>query len=460
MTWRDRGYWALLAAVVFLWLNQSVPVPEWRKSQERVFGSGTASIAETLQYPFLFLYRKSADEELYFALANAMLGHETNEVVITKAREGSPPAFSLPIPPADGAWHAPYNEVPVEYPPLMVPFIIIPRLFTSSFKAYFWLFGALMALLLFISAFVVARARKIPARPAALWGSVGLLLHGAIAIERLDPVATLPIALSASALLREKRDQAAFWIGLAGAAKFLPILFVLPMLAIDPACLPAALRPETRREALARCLRFAGIAGGTFIAGLLPFFLFSSHALSDVLAYHGLRGLHGESFLGAFCAAWSLVFGDGHPAEHSFGSFNLVGAAPALLAKLLTPALVVALVALSAWLVKRRGVTVELTVLLCLASVWAFGKVFSPQYLTWALPFVPYLAVRRAWAPLAALFGLFFVSQLYFRGYFDAVYMLKPIGVITLIVRNGLLVALLWSLVKYSSIVSVEGNAE
>jgi len=75
--------------------------------------------------------------------------------------------------------------------------------------------------------------------------------------------------------------------------------------------------------------------------------------------------------------------------------------------------------------------------------LWLTSKVLSPQYLTWGIPLV--LAVpgragkRLAWIAIGAMA----VTQLYTRGFYDLVVEQAPIALVTLAVRQGLLVALL-----------------
>lgn len=83
-----------------------------------------------------------------------------------------------------------------------------------------------------------------------------------------------------------------------------------------------------------------------------------------------------------------------------------------------------------------------LAALATLMALWLGGKVFSPQYLTWAIP----LAVAmpgRGWRRVALALGVVLVlSQVYLRGFYDHVYNQWPAGVLTMVVRLAVLVAL------------------
>ncbi|NOU34762.1 MAG: hypothetical protein HOO96_43280 [Polyangiaceae bacterium] len=440
-----------LAFLLLFWMNQSIPLHEWEELKADVFVSGKASRFETLRYPLTFIYRRSADEELYFHLAGAVLGKAADRPLLTKAREGCGEAFQRPLPPSDGHFHAPYAEVPIEYPPIVLPFILAPRMLTDSLRYYCWALGAAMGACLLGAVAVLVRAllragdepRGI-SRRIVIVGAL-FLAHGAISIQRLDAVTALFLALAAAAWMSRAYTRLGFWLGLAAASKFLPILLLLPIVAADLQLLPSALaraRTDARRLARQAVARLVGVATLTFLAGLAPFFLFSRAALFEVLQYHGARGLHGESVLGSL---WALAV-IGQPAVHTYGSYNLSGRVPDFLAAVTMPLTLVALATFAAVMYRRPVSSPQrkgLVLLTALLLLWTTGKVFSPQYLTWGLPLL-LLVPRGASGRIMVLYGgLVCVSQVYFRGYFDAVYNLEPLGVATLFLRDVVLLALL-----------------
>jgi hypothetical protein len=83
-----------------------------------------------------------------------------------------------------------------------------------------------------------------------------------------------------------------------------------------------------------------------------------------------------------------------------------------------------------------------LVLLAGLTSLWLFGKVFSPQYLTWALPIVLALSDRIGRKVRWIYLGTLVVTQVYLRGYYDEVYNQSAVGVVTILVRQGLIAAL------------------
>jgi hypothetical protein len=104
-------------------------------------------------------------------------------------------------------------------------------------------------------------------------------------------------------------------------------------------------------------------------------------------------------------------------------------------AKITLPLALVAIGWLTLRASKRRPRPATAALTACIA-LWLTGKVFSPQYMTWAIPLVLAVPGRRlAWALVLAM-GL---SQLYLRGYYDLVAQGAVIGVLSVAVRQAIL---------------------
>jgi hypothetical protein len=189
-------------------------------------------------------------------------------------------------------------------------------------------------------------------------------------------------------------------------------------------------------------------------------FLASPGAVADLVRYHGLRGLQIESTLGALVGAGRIVLGTSRPSTISYGSFNLDGAFPDALARLTVPltlAGIAALVVLAARAARamparRAGdaadepARIERLACAALAGtivLWLTGKVFSPQYLTWGIPLVLAIPGRRGVQAIWVAIAAFAVTQLYYRGFYDQVFDQRPVGVITVLLRQAILVGLL-----------------
>lgn len=453
---------ALLAAfVACVWLNQSVGQKALEDLRDEVFADPSAHRFDYVRYPLLFLYRRATDEALYEVTAAAILGLPYDPEVLSYRGTSS---LDGPAWPADGHWHVPYREVPLEYPPPVLPFILLPKVLTHDFEHFAYAFGALMGACLLgamrMAIGISQRARAAVAVDDVAWrwtaGAVLLLAHGAIAIQRLDAIVALELALAVHAAVRRKAASTGFWLGLAAATKLTPLMLAPVLVAADWSW-------WRERRVL---LRGAASFGGAILLGLGPMFLASTSSFARLLHYHSARGLHVESALGTLYGTACALAGHPERATLDYGSFNFHTATADALAKSST-LLMLALIAFVSLRAARadhednetspdlerlgstalpEGHPARVRRIVCallagMIALWLGGKVLSPQYLTWALPLI--LAVPgRAVRPIA-LFGMLclLVGQIYFRGYFDYVYEQRPLGVVTMAVRLSLLVA-------------------
>src|SRR5258708_2590077 len=266
-----------------------------------------------------------------------------------------------------------------------------------------------MAALLLGSTHLAIRATpSIPSddRAARWWLAAALFLaQGGLLVERVDAVAAFFLSVALWGAVRRKPFLMGLGGGLAAAAKILPLLAVFPMMAAD-------------REAW-RTRPAIQAAGGMALgvaAGFVPMLALSPDGLGDFVRYHAARGLHIESTYGVALSAFGIATGHPRAATLSFGSFNLDGGAARICAQASAPLLLASLAALTAWLSRHRSRRTELErvdAIACaglagLSCIWLFGKVFSPQYLTWGIPFAVAASARR---PGAALVVAMAISQ-------------------------------------------------
>lgn len=449
--------WRALAVTSFIalvWLNQSVGGKDWEALRDRTFADPSAHVLDAIRYPLVFLYRRSPDEAIYFATASATLGKPYDASVLAGRGDSPLPPVTTPV---DGRVHVPYAEIPFEYPPPNVLFVVLPRLFAGTFKVYAWLFGAIMGALLIASALIGARlgarrdeqgARDERDEAARIF-AFGLLLlaHGALAIQRLDAIVALLVILMVSAAQRRQDTLLGFWGGLIGATKLVPIL-ILPALVVA-----AGVRAPRRLAMIA-----LGTAGGLAL-GLGPMIVLGRESLPLLIAYHSARGLHVESCLGVLYGAAKAALGVRERALFDYGSYNFHGPVSTLLARAAS-ALTLALVAVTTLAARPAPAPVPdpvpdpdpsrlvLTALAATTALWLGGKVFSPQYLTWALPLA--IAVPGpSWKRISLGLGVILVlSQVYLRGFFDHVYNQEPLGVVTMLVRLAVIALFFAALLK------------
>ena len=340
---------------------------------------------------------------------------------------------------ADAAAHGrlPYRDVTVEYPPLAFAAMLPPRLGNPDPASYSDAFRRLMGWCLALAAAATALAAAAAgARPwrvaaAGLLVALGPLLAGSVSLTRFDlwPVLLVALALWLAAARRD--TWAAALLGLGTAAKLWPIL-----------ALPSFLLLAARRggaPAVARAL------GAFTLAAAVPFAV--ALALSPSGLWHAItvqtgRPLQIESLGGAgLIALAQRGIGGPYTVVWSHGSQNLPGSGPDLVASLSTVALLaaLALVWLAAWRGVRRApddgsayARTAGTALAAVAAAIALGKVLSPQFVLWLLPFPLLVGRRPTWPVLLTLFALVATQIEFPRRYWD--YVALDHGVLTLLV--------------------------
>ena len=398
------------------------------------------------RYLLYLTYMRSDDEERYQAVASALRGLPYDHRRLNDRGTGTAAAIEAG-PPEDGHWHRPYTEVPVEYPIAMLPLVLLPSFVGgTSFEIYARTFGLLMTALLLAGAALAVRAQ--PGRDRReQWTAMACLLlaEGSLAVQRLDAVLALLLALAFWAAAERRPWTLGTALGLATAAKFLPLLLVAPLVAADW---------EAWASARARTRALVGFATAAAL-GFLPM-LFPPSALLDVLHYHGARGLQVESTWAVLIAAGKLLSGTAVPAEWSFGSWNLPGPLASFCAQLSMPVTLLLMALITVFLARvpkpaddlARRDRLALALLLGLAALWLSAKVFSPQYLTWGLPLVLGVSGSRGRRLTWLFFAVLVATQVILCGLYVFVFAVSWVGEIALLVRLALLIALVVALVR------------
>ena len=253
-----------------------------------------------------------------------------------------------------------------------------------------------------------------------------------------------PAALVAGALallLRGRGAPAFALLGLATAAKVYPVVV-----------LPAALVREWRRAGGGRAGRVAAVRSlAWFVAGgavvTVPFLAVGAHGVGYSLYVQFKRAIQVES-LGAVALLWLDRVGATtvHVAVGSPSSMVVAGSTAKAVGAVLLVALVAAWAA-SVWAYRRGPDSGERLVLAVLAAVTAFvafGKVFSPQYLTWLVLLVPLAAAGLGVAAGGLLVVACVLTQLWF---FRQQEIFDVGGVVWLVLARDLVVVALYAVV-------------
>lgn len=338
----------------------------------------------------------------------------------------------------------PYRNFSIEYPPGFLLPALAPDATAnpSDAESYahtfdLWMGGAGVVLIL-LSAVALGALRVEPAHFAGALGFIAIspALLGNVMTARYDLWVTAMAIGGLAALLSGHERIGGALFGAAVATKLWPAVFV-------PLGLIWIARRQGRREAL----RWLAIVTVTCAAFFLPFAVLSPGGIGHSFGLQLNRPLQIESLgSGVLLAAHNLV-GLTVKVRTSYGSQNLVAhgatAAAGLSAVLQILALCGILFAFA-----RGRMRADRLVVAAAASVAvfiAFGKVFSPQYLIWLIPFVPLVLSRLA----TFLFGLSLVLTLfYFPTNYAAFVSLEPHWATVVLARDIVVLVLAVELVR------------
>ncbi len=364
----------------------------------------------------------------------------------------------------------PYRDFRVEYPPGSLPAFLLPAIaarwlgedgasvyepeLNDPARAYATSFAVLMALLLAVA--LVASAVSLGALGATVGTSAAALgvvattpvLLGELALTRFD---ALPVALTAvatAAVLRGRSLVAGAVLGTAVAVKLYPLLLL-------PVLWAAVAHRHGRRAAWLSVL--TGAVASALI--VVPFALLAPSEAWFSIRAQLARGLQVESLPASVVlaidgflerAASTGIASIDEGGTGSVRSADVVGTAGSLAGA------IGALVALGlvVWIWSRAVRSPDATASFArwaaavVAAQLAFGRVLSPQFVLWLLPFVPLVAGRRGRAALGLLVAAMVATHVWFPElYRDYVNTQEPAATLFLLGRNLLLVALLAVLV-------------
>jgi uncharacterized membrane protein len=344
-------------------------------------------------------------------------------------------AFAAPV--LDGG--LPYRDVAFEYPPLAAPAIALPGLVSTAAEGFRWalavwtLLGAAAVVLL---CGALARHTGGDARRAMLAAATMPLLCGAVLRTHFDlfPVA---LVLAALLLLVRNRPGAAFAVlGVAVMTKAFPIV-------IAPVAIAWLLARGRRRDAWQGALVCASVMAA--IAGAAV--AVSPDGALDAVRFQLDRPVQVESSPALVVLGLDAV-GAGHAESvKSFRSDGLLHPASDAVTSLFLTVLV-ALVTLLCVRVASGGrdagarelVLASLAACACFAL---FGKVFSPQFVTWVLPLGALAFAWRMHALALAVALVAVLTQIEFPAHYFDVVAREPLAVGVVALRNIALAAVI-----------------
>ena len=284
----------------------------------------------------------------------------------------------------------PYRDFQLEYPPGALPAFVLPALGHEGDRAAYdrWFDREMLACwcLVLLGVALVSSAWL----PLLVVAATPVLL-GPVVFSRFDEWPTALAVLALAAFVRRGLPAAAVLLGAAIAAKLWPFV-LLPVLA--------------RRAGI----RFAAGAAAVAAVIFLPFAVLAPGGVWHSFHQQLFRPLQLESLGGAVLVAAHHVFGLHVHVESTYGSQNVAGTLARVTQTVLTVLLLAAL--LLVWIIGRDVVVSSAA---CVAALLAFGKVFSPQFMLWVVPFAA-LVPGLAAPPLLVLTLL--LTQTWFPRYY------------------------------------------
>lgn len=329
----------------------------------------------------------------------------------------------------------PYRDFRIEYPPLAVPFFVVPRLLTADGRLYVVGFAAEMLLVngltLALLARWVARAEGIAAVPSRLaWSTAAFATVAPFVIGRFDAVPTAFAFAAACAWASGRRGWGGALAALGALVKIAPGAVALPGLAWEIA---------TRRRPGRGSWTFGIVLG----LGWVGWSILSDGRAAESLRYHTERGLEIGS---PYAAVLGLagVLGEAEVRivhDHASATLEAPGVETAAAFAFPIQVLALGLVGWRAWRTGGREPIRDATAAM-LAFV-ATGKVLSPQYLIWLIPFVAALpgAVGRRARGIFLAAGL--ATMILEPWAFRSLGALEPWALVLLVLRDLLLIGLL-----------------
>ena len=278
------------------------------------------------------------------------------------------------------AGEVPYRDFRVEYPALAVPFFVLPRLVAAGDRAYVVGFALEMlianALTLALLARWIDREEGSDAVPGRLaWSTLAFATIAPFAIGRFDAV---PAAIgfgSACTWASGRNTLGGTLAGLGTLVKIAPGAVAVPALGWEIA--------RTGRPG-----RGSWTFGIVLVVGWLGWSALAGGRAGESLRYHTERGLE----IGSPYAAALTLIGKMRGSEvsvvydHASMSIEAPGAETAAALAFPIQVLALGLVGWRAWRTGGREPIRDGAA--ALLAFGATGKVLSPQYLIWVLPFV------------------------------------------------------------------------
>ena len=353
------------------------------------------------------------------------------------------------------SFNMPYSDFDAEYPPLAMLFILIPRFFSFNSYSYQLAFGVEVFLFLLLGAYfiykIAERYNDKPGRFVLIY-LLFVLINIDFVLDRYDAIPMILLFGALYFFLEKKYSLMWIMIALGTLTKLYPIL-------VAPLILLYFLKEKEYKE----IGKGIGICAAVGAIGMLPFIIADMDTAFMFLTYHMDRGMQVESVFSSVIMMLSIfdIVDIGY--IFSYGSDNLTGDVPDMVASFMMPLMIVTIMvtilayAHIKW--KRNHDDFKLlnvASLMVVMCFMVFNKVLSSQYLIWIITFLVIFVLFYAkeqekkitvtYLVVVALTQLNLVVNYAFREAGEA---FSTIGIIIIFVRNIVLLALMYFIFKF-----------
>jgi len=295
---------------------------------------------------------------------------------------------------------APYSDFIIEYPPLALLSFLLPALFFHTPLAYYLAFAAemllfdllVMALMIFVASYF-----KLSLRRMFIVYTLLIIAVGPLITMRYDLLPAVLVLAALTAFMIGRTKTAWAFMGLGVTAKLYPVI-------IAPLFVIYHLHNKQYNQLIKGGVTFFAI----LLVVTLPWLVSDATGFWYSLSYHMERGLHSESIYATVLLVGQVLGLTRVEGEFSFGSWNLRSPLADSLAGLslyVSAGSLVILYSFYALLLGRRlksragtkileqGVAALMFRFALLAAIIFLltSKVFSPQFLIWLLPLLPFI---------------------------------------------------------------------
>ncbi len=338
----------------------------------------------------------------------------------------------------------PYRDYLVEYPPLSVLVFLLAGWIASQGGPFPLVFAIEMLLFqaatMILLAFWIARhegADTVPRRLA--WSSLSFLTLCPLAVSRFD-LAPACLAFAAASAWFSGREIRGGMAAAAGTLlKIFPGTILVPGLVWDFRRFPSR---RGRGLVTMSLLTVAGLAAWRTVGG--------SRVVGS-LRYHAERGLEIGSLPTGLLLLWHRVSETPARTEFLHSSTELVAPGASALAAMAFPLQVLALVLVFARAWRARLSDPMRWAGAAILGFIAFGKVLSPQYLLWCLPFIAATQGRMGRRARMLTLILCLLTTLLYPWGANRLVSFDLTAILALNVRNFLLLGL-WTLLLFGNV--------